>query len=226
MKNLCVLVCSGALLFAADPAITIYNQNFAVIREILPLDLKAGSNALSFNGVTAQVEPDSVILRDPAGARPLQVLEQNYRNDPSRRSGYSICTRARRLGSSQANYDNQQHRQRKDRAQRCAAQPADVPTDYRSGRKAQFSLPGQLIFPVLGDDTILKSALDWLLYSALPARFDAELSYVSGGLSWTSDYNIIAPDTGDKDVVGWVTLSDNQSGKQFDHAHIKLMAVT
>ena len=86
-------------------------------------------------------------------------------------------------------------------------------------------MPGQPIFPALGDDTILKPALDWILYSPQPARFDAELSYISGGLSWTSDYNIIAPDTGDlMDVVGWVTL-DNQSGKQFDHPHLKLMAV-
>jgi hypothetical protein len=71
-----------ALLFGADPALTIYNQNFAVIRENLPLDLKAGNNTVNFEGATAQVEPDSVILRDPTGARPVQVLEQNYRNDP------------------------------------------------------------------------------------------------------------------------------------------------
>ncbi|MGD0579980.1 MAG: DUF4139 domain-containing protein, partial [Bryobacteraceae bacterium] len=90
--------------------------------------------------------------------------------------------------------------------------------------KLRFSLPGQPLFPTLGDDTILKPALDWILYSAQPVRFDAELSYVSGGLNWSSDYNIIAPETGDTlDLVGWVTL-DNQSGKQFDHAHIKLMA--
>jgi hypothetical protein len=90
--------------------------------------------------------------------------------------------------------------------------------------KLQFSLPGQPIFPALADDTILKPAFDWILYSAQAARFDAELSYVSGGMSWSSDYNIVAPETGDTlELVGWVTL-DNQSGKQFDHAHIKLMA--
>jgi hypothetical protein len=92
------------------------------------------------------------------------------------------------------------------------------------GGKLQFSLPGQPIFPALSDDTILKPAFDWILYSAQPARFDAELSYVSGGMSWSSDYNIVAPETGDTlELMGWVTL-DNQSGKQFDHAHIKLMA--
>jgi hypothetical protein len=92
------------------------------------------------------------------------------------------------------------------------------------GGKLQFTLPGLPIFPALGDDTILKPALDWILYSAQPAKFDAELSYVSGGMTWSSDYNIVAPETGDTlELVGWVTL-DNQSGKQFDHAHIKLMA--
>ncbi len=92
------------------------------------------------------------------------------------------------------------------------------------GGKLQFSLPGQPIFPALGGDTILKPTLDWILYSAQPARFDAELSYVSGGMSWSADYNIVAPENGDSlDLVGWVTL-DNQSGRQFDRARIKLMA--
>jgi hypothetical protein len=90
--------------------------------------------------------------------------------------------------------------------------------------KLQFSLPGQPIFPALGDDTILKPALDWIIRSTEAAKFDAELSYVTGGMSWSADYNIVAPETGDLlDLIGWVTL-DNQSGKQFDHAHIKLMA--
>ncbi len=56
---------------AADPALTIYNQDFAVVRETLPLDLQAGSNTIRFSGATAHLEPDSVILRDPTGqARP------------------------------------------------------------------------------------------------------------------------------------------------------------
>jgi len=66
----------------AQPALTIYNQNFAVVRDTVPLDLKAGANPVRYAGATAQVEPDSVILRDPAGKHSLQILEQNYRNDP------------------------------------------------------------------------------------------------------------------------------------------------
>jgi len=43
-------------------------------------------------------------------------------------------------------------------------------------------------------------------------------------MSWQASYNLIAPEKGDTlDVIGWVTI-DNQSGKQFDTATIKLMA--
>ena len=66
----------------ADPALTIYNQDFAVVRETIPLDLQEGVNSLRFADTTAHVEPDSVMLRDPEGRHALQILEQNYRADP------------------------------------------------------------------------------------------------------------------------------------------------
>jgi len=69
-------------LFASQPALTIYNQNFAVVRDTVPIDLKQGVNNVRFTETTAHLEPDSVILRDPAGKTNLQILEQNYRNDP------------------------------------------------------------------------------------------------------------------------------------------------
>jgi len=225
--------------FGADPALTIYNQNFAVIREILPLDLKAGNNSLSFSGVTAQVEPDSVILRDPTGRRPLQVLEQNYRNDPvsqdllmNLNEGKTIEFLVQHTDGTTSIVNGRIVRSGYVPRARAVTQyggqymppQAAVAPVIEVGGKLQFTLPGQPLFPALGDNTILKPALDWILYSAQPARFDAELSYVSGGLTWSADYNVVAPETGDTlDLVGWVTL-DNQSGKQFDHAHIKLMA--
>src|SRR5258708_12075817 len=76
------LLCSALVLDAADPALTIYNQNFAVVRDTVPLDLKPGVNRIRHTGLTARAEPDSVILRDPAGKINLQILEQNYLADP------------------------------------------------------------------------------------------------------------------------------------------------
>jgi hypothetical protein len=224
----------AALLCGADPALTIYNQNFAVIRETLPLDLKAGNNVVRFSEATAQVEPSSVILRDPAGKNALQVVEQNYRNDAVSQERLLGLYEGKTIEFAVRNADGSTSivNGRIVRSGYVPHYPPNLGTVsggvgqpvIEVGGKLQFSLPGLPIFPALGDDTILKPALDWILYSPQPARFEAELSYVSGGMTWSSDYNIVAPEVGDRlDLVGWVTL-DNQSGKQFDHAHIKLMA--
>src|SRR5260370_20702738 len=65
-----------------SPALTIYNQQFAVVRQKLTLDLRSGVNRLQVTDITAHLEPDSVILRSLDTSRHLQILEQNYRNDP------------------------------------------------------------------------------------------------------------------------------------------------
>ncbi len=69
-------------LLAAAPAITVYNQNFAVVRENLQLDLQVGVNPVEFSEITSQLEPSSVVLRDLSGERSIRILEQNYRADP------------------------------------------------------------------------------------------------------------------------------------------------
>src|SRR6266478_2903357 len=63
-------------------ALTIYNQHFAVVRQKLPLDLHSGVNHVQVTDITAHLEPDSVLLRPLDNARRVQILEQNYRNDP------------------------------------------------------------------------------------------------------------------------------------------------
>ncbi len=48
--------------------LTIYNGDFAVARTSVPLDLHAGSTESLTTDVTSQLEPDSVLLRDPLGS--------------------------------------------------------------------------------------------------------------------------------------------------------------
>ncbi|HKS74100.1 MAG TPA: hypothetical protein VJQ82_12945, partial [Terriglobales bacterium] len=77
-------------------------------------------------------------------------------------------------------------------------------------------------------DSILKPTLSWLLETNNPGKFDAELSYVSGGMTWQSDYNLVVSDKSNPkfdvlDMVGWITMR-NQSGKAFENARIKLLA--
>ena len=92
----------------------------------------------------------------------------------------------------------------------------------------RFGLPGQPLFPALSADSVLKPTLNWLLQTNDPGKFDAEISYVSGGMSWQADYNLVVSDnpngkTDLLDMVGWITMR-NQSGKTFENASIKLMA--
>jgi hypothetical protein len=65
----------------SQTSLTIYNQDFAVVRQDIPLDLKSGENQVNINDITMHLEPDSIVLRDPTGKHALQILEQNYRAD-------------------------------------------------------------------------------------------------------------------------------------------------
>jgi hypothetical protein len=224
VRPLALAILAQAPLHAADPALTIYNQNFAVVRDTVPLDLKAGVSEARFSGMTAMAETDSVILRDPTGKTKFQILEQAYRNDPvSSGLMLDLCE-----GKTIDFYVREQNKP--DRT----IQGKIIRSGYSRGNptqpiievdgKLQFSLPGEPVFPSLGDDTILNPTLTWTLQAPEAAKCEAELAYVTGGLSWQSDYNIVAPENGDKiDIVGWVTFKNN-SGTTFKQAKIKLMA--
>ena len=220
-----------------SPALTIYNQNFFIAREQFPLNLSAGVNHVSYAGVAAHLEPDSVILRDPNG-RTLQILEQSYRNDPISQElllsfyegktidfitgrtaeGKDLITKGKiiRSGYIPSTYYAQNYQQ-----------PVSTQPIIEVDGVLRFGLCGQPLFPALSQDSILKPTLNWQLETNQPGNFNAEISYVSSGMSWQSDYNLVVSDGDGKidllDMVGWITMR-NQSGKTFENARIKLMA--
>ncbi len=227
-----------------DRALTIYNQNFAVVRQTVPLNLSAGLNHVTVNDITYHLEPDSVVLRDPAEKRILKIREQNYRADPVSqdlllslnegktidfqvqhgdqvsvvsgkiiRSGYVPHTDAYSTFGSQYQYQQQSY------GSGASGQPI-----IEVGGKLQFALPGLPLFPNLPDDSILKPTLDWQVVTDKSGPVNAELAYVTGGMTWKAAYNLVFPETGDLvDLTAWVTM-DNESGKTFENARIKLMA--
>ncbi len=244
---LLLLVLPLADAFAADPALTIYNQNFAVVRDTVPLDLKAGANDVRFTDTTTHLEPDSVILRDPAGKVRLRILEQNYRADPVSQSlllslfeGKTIdflvthpeakeeIVHGKIIRSGYVphsvglqRYNQQYYQQQMAYANNGTGMGEPI---IEVDGKLRFSLPGQPLFPALADDAILKPTLAWKIDSTDAAKLDAELAYITGGMSWEADYSVVAPEKGDRiDLTGLVTI-DNQSGKTFADARIKLMA--
>ena len=219
MNRLLPILAFAASSALAAPSLTIHNQNFAVVRDTLPVDLPAGTSELVFDGATRLLEPDSVILRDASGA-PLPVLEQNYRNDPvtqqlllSLFEGKDIDFLVR----------ESMKPDRVVRGKIIRATPDQAPVIEVDG-KIQFSLPGEPVFPSLGDNTILKPRLVWKIETPKPIKSQAELAYITSGLSWQASYNIVAPENGDAlEITGWITMS-NQSGRDFENAKIKLLA--
>ena len=193
---LSMLVCLPVAAQLPDAAtqLTIYNDNFAVARTTVPLDLHAGSNEVLTTNVTSQLEPDSVILRDASGKHPIRVAEQNY--------DAGVVTQPWML-------------------------------EKYEGKTIDFQVTGQLpglpIFPATTDGLLLKPTLRWQIDSEKPAKFDAELDYLTNGMSWQATYNIVVPEqtvgTGPElaDVTGWVTIQNN-SGTDFPKATIQLMA--
>src|SRR5882724_492657 len=227
-----------------SPALTIYNQQFAVVRQKLPLDLRSGVNHLQVTDITAHLEPDSVILRSLDTGRHLQILEQNYRNDPISQQLLLSLYEGKTIDFLETDKDGtarivqgkiirsgyvphyaafQSYGPQYAAQQAAVAQGSEQPVIEVNG-KLQFSLPGQPVFPALADDTVLKPTLSWELLADKQGAAPAEFSYVTGGMNWEASYNVIAPAKSNVlELVGWVTL-DNQSGKTFRDAHIKLMA--
>jgi hypothetical protein len=225
-----LLLSSSLFAQQSQPSLTIYNQDFAVVRQDLPLDLKSGENQFNMNDITMHVEPDSVILRDPSGKHSLQVLEQNYRADPVSQMSLLSLYEGRTI-----DFELPDHSTIKGKVIRSGYVRPDYfnPNNYGVGAEEpiievagqlRFGLPGTPIFPDLTAETILKPRLEWLIATDKAGKFPAEFSYITGGMSWQADYNIVAPEKGDVvDIVGWVTI-DNRTGKAFENAHIKLMA--
>ena len=242
-RFVCIFVfCISLCAQVAQPSLTIYNENFAVVRQELALDLKSGENQVSVNDITMHLEPDSVILRDPTGKHAVQVLEQNYRADPvsaplllslyeGKTLDFEVGTpqgvkivKGKVIRSGYTPHDYfAMNRYGQEYYQGQMAVAAQQPVIEINGQ-LRFSVPGTPVFPSLTDDTILKPRLEWSLATDKGGKFPAEFSYVTSGMSWQADYNIVAPEKGNLvDIVGWVTM-DNQTGKTFENARIKLMA--
>ncbi|MBN2181544.1 MAG: hypothetical protein JW715_06495 [Sedimentisphaerales bacterium] len=234
-----ILFATGCKVYS-EPSLTIYNQDFAIVRDKISLDLDEGENQVSVIDITSHLEPDSVILRDPTGEHTIQILEQNYRSDPVSQElllsifegqeieflseGQIIPGKVIRSGYNQQK-DKLYPRDFLYLDEDFVQSPTNIaqPIIEVDG-KLRFNLPGLPLFPSLSDDTILKPTLHWILKTDSRGSFGAELSYVTGGLSWKADYNMLSKNSDDEiDIIGWITF-DNQSGKTFENAKVKLMA--
>jgi hypothetical protein len=237
---------AGAASTTGRTALTIYNQDFAVIRTPVELNLQVGTTEVSETNVTAQVEPDSVVLRDVTGKRPIHILEQNY--DGSLRAQAQMLAKFEGktidfvvgVGDNAKvvpgkivragfvpQYDLLERYGQQYFYQMNQGQQQQEPLIEMEG-KLRYGLPGTPMFPSDTPGLTLRPMLHWLIASDKPAKFAAELDYITRGLRWDATYNVIAPAQdapgGQRlDMSGWVNVT-NESGTDFHDASLQLMA--
>jgi hypothetical protein len=196
-----------------DVMVTIYNGNLGLVKDTREARLDAGMLEVQFADVAALIDPTSVHLKsltDPAG---LRILEQNYEYDllTSAKLLEKFVGKTVRLYQSNGTYQDA----------RLLSTNGPI---YEINGQIHMGHSGQVVLPALPENLVSKPTLMWLLRSARAATQRVEASYLTGGISWKSDYvMVINPADTRADLTGWVTI-DNKSGSTYSNAALKLVA--
>jgi hypothetical protein len=199
--------------------LTVYNQDFAIIRERRNMALAAGRSEVKFKDVAATIVPETVHFRSLQPAGDAAVLEQNYEFDLVNASklldkyidgSIRIVTRDGDLldGKLMSFDDEQLVLDAKDGIQL-------VPRGKNVKDICFSELPGGLL---------TKPTLVWQVRAKQGGDHLMEVAYRANGVNWRVDYRAVADADGKAlDLSGWVTI-DNRSGMTYRDAHLKLMA--
>jgi hypothetical protein len=206
-----------------DLAVTIYNNDLALIQDVRRIDPGKGDVTIDLPDVSAAIQPETVTLAVPDAT----ILEQNF--------DYDLLSPARLLDKSVGQSVTLMH--------------TNPTTGVDSGETARvlannggtlLEVGGhievlgdighsRLVFPGLPPGLKARPTLSVRLDSARSGARPVSLSYLSHGLSWKADYVALFDDSGTSDgagkidVQGWITLN-NTTGTSFADAHVLLVA--
>ena len=199
-------------------AITVYNQNFGLVREIRKLELGDGKVSLEYRDVSAHIQPETVHIKSLDGDDLLTVMEQNYRYDLL--SPQKLLEKYVDKKIKVYRYNEKLGREEMKEAKVLAVEQGTV---LEIDGEVTYGFPGRFAFPEVPPNLIAKPSLVWLLGSRR-AQQRVEVSYLTQNLNWVADYVMVVGDD-DKvgDLNGWVTLTNN-SGTNYDDAQLKLVA--
>ena len=198
-------------------SITVYNQNFGLVREIRTLDLSSGRIALEYGDVASGIQPETVHIRSLSGG-PLQVLEQNYQFDL-----LSPQKLLEKYVGRIVNVYRTNPQTGVDEAVEAEVVSVNGGTILRIGGEITFNYPGRFGFPEVPDNLIAEPTLLWRL-DATGGQQQIEVSYLTSSLNWKSDYVMVLDEDDDAAALtGWVTLT-NQSGTAYENARLQLVA--
>jgi hypothetical protein len=222
--SLLLLATFLAMPAAAQPgpsnlAVTVYNDDLALVQDTRQIDLPAGRSRQEFPGVSGRISPETVTL---SGAG-VGIVEQNFDFDllsPSKLMEKAVGQEVTLLRTNPATGV-----ETRERAKVLAVNGGVV---IQIGSRIEVlrddGLPVRVVFDQVPPNLRARPTLSITVDSARPGLRPVTLSYLTKGMGWKADYVALFDDQAGKiDVEGWVTLT-NTTGTTFDAADTVLVA--
>lgn len=213
-----VLMLATAAL-ADDVAITVYNQNLALVKEGRTLDFEKGVNTLSLTDVASAIDPTSVHFKLRQGGDEVELLEQNYQYDLVSSDKILQKYLGNRIDVIMKNGDVLS-------GTYLSSSSGYIVLQLQDGSIRMINAGEMLSVtaPKLPEGLIVVPTLEWLVASEITGSREVEVSYLTGSINWHAEY-VAQLDENDKNIrlSGWVSL-DNRSGKTYQDAKLKLVA--
>jgi hypothetical protein len=203
----------------AAVALTIYNVNLGLVKDLRQINLPAGTVELRFSDVASQIIPSSVQVRSVASPASLRVLEQRYEFDPLNPQRLL----EKYVGKEVKLFTENLYTERQDTVAATLLSVDGGPV-FKIDDEITFGHPGRILFPKVPASLTAKPTLVWLLENTLARPQRIEACYLTNNINWRADYVMTLNAKDDRaDLSGWVTI-DNKSGAAYPNATLKLVA--
>jgi hypothetical protein len=203
-------------------AVTVYNSNVALVRDVRRLRLPAGSVDLRYMDIAAQVNPATVHIVSLTTPKDLSVLEQNYEYDLLSPEKLLQKYVGKELTLVRLVTENNSTKEIPVKATLLALNEGPV---WKVGNEIITGMGAdRYVFPDLPENLYSKPTLVWLLDNSKAGEQTVEASYLTNQVNWNADYVLtIRSDQKGADLNGWVTVINN-SGTAFRNAQLQLVA--
>ena len=202
-----------------EVAVTIYNDNLALVKDQRKVELDSGLNSLALRDVSAQIRPETALLRSLTAPGSLQILEQNFDFDlltPEKMLEKYVGKTVSIVRTNVATGV-----ETTEQAQVLSANNGVV---LKIGDRIETGIPGRIVYNDVPNNLRDRPTLVVQLENKSAASQNVELSYLTGGLGWKADYVAELNTAENKlDLSGWVTLT-NTSGTAYRNAKLQLVA--
>ena len=197
-----------------DLAVTVYNSNLALVRDVRQIHLSPGVLPLHFEDVAASINPATVHFRSLSEPAKLSVLEQNYEYDLLDSQKLMQKYVGREVGFNWNGVDMT--------GLLLADNNGPI---WKVNNQIITGLPvGTFHFPELPDNLYSRPTLVWMLDNRGANAQKVEASYLASNMNWNADYVLtVTRDEKTADLDGWVTLTNN-SGVAYRNAKLQLVA--